>query len=63
MEDGDLQEKRATGRTGGEGREEKTSSERRLTDEEVLEVRRLIREGTPPHVGRAEVLGLTKGRR
>jgi hypothetical protein len=63
MEDGDLQEKRATGRTGDEGREEKTSSERRLTDEEVLEVRRLIREGTPPHLGRAEVLGPTKGRR
>jgi hypothetical protein len=61
IEDGDLQGKRAIGRTGDEESEEKTSSDRRLTDEEVLEAKRLIREGMPPHLARAEVIGMAEG--
>jgi hypothetical protein len=61
IEDGYLQGKRATGRTGGEGYEEKPSANvpngRRLTAEQVEQVKRLIREGMAPHLARAEVLG------
>jgi DNA primase len=61
IEDADLQEKRATGRTGGEGYEEKLSANapngRRLSAEQVEHVKRLVREGMAPHLARAEVLG------
>jgi DNA primase len=61
IKDGDLQEEHATGRTGAGEEEEKTSSEsRRLSPEEVEEVKRLIREGVAPHLARAQVLGLVE---
>jgi hypothetical protein len=56
-EDGDLQEERATGRTGGEEEEEKTSANGRcLTPEEAKRVKRLIREGTSKRWARRTVL-------
>jgi hypothetical protein len=61
IRDTDLQEKPATGRTGGEGCEEKLSANatngRRLSAEQVEQVKRLVREGMAPHLARAEVLG------
>jgi hypothetical protein len=54
-----LQEEPATGRTGGAESKKKISSGRPLTEEEVLEVKRLHRErGMSYEQARAEVLGL-----
>jgi hypothetical protein len=56
-EDGDLQGEGATGRTGGEDVEEKTSANgRRLTQEEAEMVKRLIREGMAETWARRTVL-------
>jgi hypothetical protein len=57
VEDGDLQVERATGRTGGEEEEEKTSANGRcLTPEEAERVKRLVREGTSERWARQTVL-------
>jgi len=52
-----VQGERATGRTSGDESKEKISSGRRLTDDEVQEVRQLVRGGMTPEEARAEVLG------
>jgi DNA primase len=57
IEDADLQEERATGRTGGEVSEEKIFANGELSAEEAKEVERLTREGMARRIARAVVLG------
>lgn len=61
IKDADLQEKHATGRTGGGNKEETINKPRPLTEEEVQEARALIREGMAPHMARAEILKNKEG--
>jgi len=57
LEDGDLQGEHATGRTGGEEEDERTSANgRRLTPEEAERVKRLIRQGMAETWARRTVL-------
>jgi DNA primase len=56
VEDGGLQVKRSTGRTGGEEEEEKTSANGPPTLEDAKRIKRLVREGTSERWARRTVL-------